>query len=308
MFLNILIVIILVFVCINLYTDIKNFLNTGRSFIENMTSNGDVKVSSSIYDLFKYQSNSYVESQEIIPDGIRIKSFTKDKLVHGNEFYIFNNPLYNKTKGEGTLTGNMIKGKTYELAFDITTDVDITNLNLSIYYYYGDKSYSRGLHSAAIVIPSIKSGIKQSFTYLLKLPDDAKETDMTNNINFRFANFPDGLTFDLTNIALNIYIPTVPTVPKPTEKPVVPTAPKPTAKPVVPSVPVIAHHTHENTLPTINVHEGVIKQFTNSINDMFYHYFKYKSEFNDNANTFRPFSKNDLGDYLPFDASKTINP
>ena len=154
------------------------------------------------------------------------------------------------------------------------------------------KSYSRGLRWR-IAIPSIKSGIKQSFTYLLKFPDDAKETDMTNNINFRFSNFPDGHTFDLTNITLN---------------PTVPSVPKPTAKPVVPSVPVIAHHTHENTLPTINVHEGVIKQFTNSINDMFYHYFKYKSEFNDNANTFRPFSKNDSGDYLPFDASKTINP
>jgi hypothetical protein len=66
------------------------------------------------------------------------------------------------------------------------------------------------------------------------------------------------------------------------------------------------HHQHGNYKPHLHnkLPKGIIKDFTNSINDMVYHYFKYESEFKPdnvvNNNGFRPWLTNSNNKYEPY--------
>jgi hypothetical protein len=52
---------------------------------------------------------------------------------------------------------------------------------------------------------------------------------------------------------------------------------------------------------------GILKEFTTSVNDMFYNYFKSKSKFNCNDNGMVPWSRTNDYNYKPYVESIRFN-
>ena len=71
-----------------------------------------------------------------------------------------------------------------------------------------------------------------------------------------------------------------------------------TETPAKPETPATPDHTH----PTMYFDSGILKEFTTSVNDMFYNYFKSKSEFNNKNydNGMVPWRKNTYTNYKPY--------